>query len=255
MNPLAHQINLDRTKQINANPKLISKSFSDFDFSDFEFTISSNLQTITRLLNCLRFNEESLPVGLVEVCCSNFENIFETILAATSEVYSLNKFTSIAVAVSILYLSRKLMNLKKIWPKELITLTGLSETDIQGCIDHIFSNPILYRLIVNMKNHLESEELELVYGNRKVIYFKNILKMYRNKTKKVILDFRKFEMILKVDLLVKSLSENPNEVNLVNSFKDCDQNTVSPSECVLKKESDHANTFSYLNHNKENRQL
>ena len=189
---------------------VFTTKLSELNFSDFKFTISSSTQTITRLLNCLRLNSEHLPVGLVEVCCSNFENIFEIILKASTEVYSLNKFTSVAVAVSILYISRKLMNFKDIWTTDLKILTGLSECDIEGCVEHVLNDPSLFKLVNQMKTNFELEEQETLYGEKKIISFKNILKMYRNKSQKVIYDFRNFETIIKNQVLFKYFVEKGN---------------------------------------------
>jgi hypothetical protein len=195
-------------------PNLIcSTMLSELNFTDFKFTISSSTQTITRLLNCLRLNSEDLPVGLVEVCCSNFENIFEIILKASTEVYSLNKFTSVAVAVSILYISRKLMNFKDIWTQDLSVLTGLSESDIEGCVEHVLNDPSMFKLVNQMKTNFEMEEQETLYGKKKIISFKNILKMYRNKAQKVIYDFRSFEKIIKNQVIFKYFVEKLAEEN------------------------------------------
>lgn len=184
-------------------PAPVSFQMSHLDLGGFRFTISSNLQTIMRLLNCLRFNREDLPVGLVEVCCSNFENIFELILQGSVEVYSLNKFTSIAVAVSILYISRKLMDFPQVWTDDLTNLTGLSEVDIEGCVQHVLEDKAMLRLVSQMKSSFDFEEQETVFGNKKIISFKNILKMYEMKASKVVKDFRNFEKMVKNQILFK----------------------------------------------------
>lgn len=189
-------------------------SLSDFDLSNFKFTISTNIMTTSRLLNCLRFNKESLPVGLVEVCCSNFENIFQIILQASTEVYSLNKFTSIAVAVSILYISRKLMNFSQVWTKDLTLLTGLSEADIEGCVSHVLEDKSMYRLVSEMKKSFEFEEQQAVFGSRKIISFKSILHMYRYKAQKLVDDFNNFEKTIKNQLLMRYMVEEIKEEEL-----------------------------------------
>lgn len=179
-----------------------SVELSDLDFSEFSFTISSNTQTMMRLLNCLRLNCEGLPVGLVEVCCSNFESIFKIILRASIEVYSLNKFTSVAVAVSILYISRKLMNFSEVWTPDLALLTGLSETDIEGCVEHVLNDPSMFKLVSDIKRSFESESQETVFGTKKIFSFRNILRMYHSKAQKVVHDFRRFERIVKNHVLL-----------------------------------------------------
>lgn len=181
--------------------QLFSTNLGSLDFSDFSFTISSSTQTMIRLLNCLRLNSDGLPVGLVEVCCSNFENIFSIILRASIEVYSLNKFTSVAVAVSLLYISRKLMNFSEVWTPDLALLTGLSETDIEGCVEHVLNDPSMFKLVSEMKRNFECETQETFYGTKKIISFRNILKMYYEKAQKVVHDFRNFERILKNQVL------------------------------------------------------
>ena len=249
--------------------KKISINLFDLDFSDFNFTISSNIETITRLLNCLRFNLEFLPVGLVEVCCSNFETIFETLLKTSCEVYSLNKFTSVAVAVSILFISRKLMNFPNVWTEDLKVLTGLTENDIEGCVEHILNNPIMYKLINSMKKNFEFDEQETVYDNKKIISFKNILKMYRTKAQKVISDFKNFECIIKSQILFKhfyqellkknkskkqfgnsfnlfsgvSMDQNFSESNLKN-FKSKEAEYVDRNDKILQLELDKENIIS-----------
>lgn len=159
---------------------------------DFEFTISTRLDTVGRLLNCLRMSPEDLPVGLIEVCCSNFESVFEVLLAGSAEVYSLNKFTSAAVAVSILYLTRKLMSFPDVWPAELTSLTGLSEADIQGCVEHIINEPRLIELVYQIRRGFEANDQEQVFGSRRLVSFRDMLRMYHNKTQKVIADFVRF---------------------------------------------------------------
>lgn len=171
------------------------------EFSDFELTISSNTQTTLRLLNCLCLNRERLPVGLVEVVCSNFEKIFGVLLRASIEVYSLNKFTSVAVAVSLLYISRKLMNFPQVWTPDLALLTGLSEMDIEGCVEHVLNDSAMFSLVSEMKRSFESETPESVFGGQKIICFRNILQMYCAKACKVVADFRRFEQSVKRQLL------------------------------------------------------
>lgn len=171
---------------------------------NFEFTISTRLDTVVRLLNCLRMSPEDLPVGLIEVCCSNFESVFEVLLAGSVEVYSLNKFTSAAVAVSILYLSRKLMSFPDVWPAELTALTGLSEADIQGCVEHIINEPRLIELIYQIRRGFEANEQEQVFGSRRLVSFKDMLRMYHNKTQKVIADFSRFRKDLVNHCLLKA---------------------------------------------------
>ena len=242
--------NFPKSEELRQNSNTSFEIFEtkELGFHNFEFTISSNLETITRLLNCLRFNKEGLPVGLVEVCCSNFENIYEIILGATSEVYSLNKFTSIAVAVSILYLSRKLMNFQEVWSEDLMALTGLSENDIKGCVEHILKDPVLYQLVNNMKKNFEFEQQESVYGNRKVISFKNILKMYRNKARKVVQDFKRFKSSVKGQMLLLFLSKQ--NLSCVKVEQTClllnnNIKTANNSEVFNLKEEKHSKFVAF----------
>ena len=181
------------THSISMGFDAVQMNLSDLKaMHDFEFTISTRLDTVGRLLNCLRMSPEDLPVGLIEVCCSNFESVFEVLLAGSAEVYSLNKFTSAAVAVSILYLTRKLMSFPDVWPAELTSLTGLSEADIQGCVEHIINEPRLIELVYQIRRGFEANDQEQVFGSRRLVSFRDMLRMYHNKTQKVIADFLRF---------------------------------------------------------------
>lgn len=197
--PFSSQKNLNKNHFEMNDSSLIELNLEDFSFPTNILKTSSSYEVILRLLNCLRFNQEFLPLGLIEVCCSNFEIIYEILLNASLEVYSLNKFTSVAVAVSILYLTRKLMNLSDVWHMDLVNLTGLTEQDIHGCVDHFLQVPSLYNLINKMSKDFDENLNETIIKNKKIISFKNILKMYKNKSRKIIQDFKKFQFYLKIN--------------------------------------------------------
>ena len=64
------------------------------------------------------------------------DNMFALLILTIAD-YEFYRFTSIAVAVSVLITARKQIGIQDVWPKHLEEFTNVKMADVQGCLDII----------------------------------------------------------------------------------------------------------------------
>ena len=94
---------------------------------------------------------------------SRFLNIVNYLNLLTIVDYTFYKYTSVAVAVSILIYARKLMGIDDVWPQFLENFTGISISHVTECIaliDHRYKEKFLLRIFEKIDNENDSEMVD-----------------------------------------------------------------------------------------------
>lgn len=94
---------------------------------------------------------------------SRFLNIVNYLNLLTIVDYTFYKYTSVAVAVSILIYARRLLGLENVWPEFLEKFTGISIGHVTECIaliDHRYKEKFLLRIFQKIDSENDSEMVD-----------------------------------------------------------------------------------------------
>lgn len=135
------------------------KVFQELNFNLNLITPDTLLQFLLHLFLSNQFNFFEIQTENTEDY-SEFLQIVKYLQMITIVDYTFYKFTSIAVATSILIVGRCMLKLDEVWPKQMEYFTGIKIEHVKECIDLLtlrFQNKFLMKVFKKLDQKLSND--------------------------------------------------------------------------------------------------